>query len=128
MSELPKLADIQVSIINYNAYVAEAKTLIRKMQGRLAWYDKLKDLTDYQQKSQQEATQIINVLAGFQLSTKNIINKLEAREADAWKTVVRNNEQHLEWCKVMQQKYKEKCQEADELREMLQTLIKDIAA
>ena len=128
MSELPKLADIQVSIINYNGYVSLAKTLIRKMQGRLAWYGKLKELNDYQQKSQQEAEQIINALSGFQLSTKNIINKLEAREADAWETVVRNNEQHLEWCKTMQQKYKEKCQEADELREMLQTLIRDIAA
>jgi hypothetical protein len=128
MSEITKLADIQAAVRQYAAYAKEANEIINKMQGRLSYYDNQKSLNDYQQKSKKEAEQTVIAFSGLLQAGKAIVTHFEFQEGEAWESVARSSAQNLEYAEIMHQKYSELSKENEELRELLQSFIRDLAA
>lgn len=132
---MANLFDIQASIKNYQAYAMQAAEITKKLEGRICYYDNLKHLNDYQAKSRKEAAEVVAIYHGLQNCTREMIGFFEMREAEAWQTNAESGEQSIEYAKIMQQKYAEKCKEleeikreAEETQEMLQLFIKELAA
>lgn len=123
--EKPRLVDIQTSIRIYSSYVQRAVAIVQKLKGRIKYYENQKLLNDYQEKRWAEAEELVIVLLGFQGAAKDMIYHFENREADAWNTIASNAEQEIEFTQIMQQKFKEKCQEMEELRKENEELRKD---
>jgi hypothetical protein len=128
MSEITRLAEIQIAVRQYSAFAKEATEIINKMQGRISYYDNKKSLNDYQQKNKKEAEQTVIAFSGLLQAGKAIVTHFEFQEGEAWESVARSSAQNLEYSQIMQQKYSELSKENEELREMLQSFIRDLAA
>lgn len=128
MSDITRMADMQVTIRQYGAFAKIANDIIQDNESLIRYYDKMKELTEYQQKQRAKAQQTISAFTGLMSIGKELIKHFEFQEGEAWEHVAKSATQNLEYSEIMKEKYAEKCRELEEAQEMLQLFIKDLAA
>ena len=130
-----QLVDIQVSIKKYSYYVQKSAGIIKKLQGRIVYLENQKLLNGYQETRRAEAEEVVIILLGIQKCAWDMIKHIESNEAGEWQEVATSAAQNKEFTEMMQQKFKEKYREIEELKkeneelkELLHKCITELAA
>lgn len=130
-----KITDIQALAVEMNAAAQLAVEILKDYEGALRFYDQQKYLTEQQTKQQAKTALKVRAIKGLLGPACKMVRHFENNEAEAWASLARSGEGHVEYMEVIQQKLIDKCREVEtlkkevqEMQESLHRVIMDFAA